>query len=188
MVSYEVSAESISPMLLNILTPEVLDPANKPPRGKADEHEQANWRKKMMVVDGKVAFPSEYFEKCLFESSGQLGMKIPGKGQQTFSKYFKSAVFSEQEKIVTDVKADTVQPFIKAVSGNPTQKGSGKVLRYRPLLPAGWKSKFVVHVTSDLITDEVFQKTLVNAGKFVGLGDWRPKFGRINFSAKRITK
>lgn len=179
---FEVKAKSIVPMLFNCLTPETLNPANKPARGKADEYERNNWRNKMHVQDGRVAIPGEYIEKMLVESSGRMAEKIPGRGNQTYTSLFKAAVFVEDQFVLTNVEADKVEPFIKPVGGQGAKKGAGKVLRYRPLIPK-WEATFTVHVVNELITADVFKRVLEYGGKFIGVGDWRPKFGRVEFTA-----
>lgn len=184
--TYEVTMEGFTPMLLNILKPERLDKANKPKRGEADKYEMENWRDKMLVEDGFVAFPSEYLERMLEIAASQEGSKIPGKQGATYTKYFKSSVFVVEPTIRTNVKADTVKPFIKAANGNPTAKKPAMILRYRPAIPDGWKAKCQLTVTCDLISEDILKSTARYGGSYVGLGDWRPKFGRAKVTIKAI--
>jgi hypothetical protein len=181
--TYVVHVQSSVPLLLNTLTPEMLDSANKPPRGQAGEWEKANWRRKMQVIDGMVAIPGEYIERMMTDASAQISEKIPGRGNQTYTKLFKGAFFVTEQLIKTDVRADQVQPFIKPVGGQGAKKGAGKVLRYRPQL-LSWSAIFTVQVCNDLITAEVLERVMEYGGKFVGIGDWRPKFGRVEFTIK----
>jgi hypothetical protein len=183
--TYEITASGICPILLNTMTIESLDPRNRPARGKADEYERENWRRRMIVSNGKVAIASEYVEAMLVGAASQLGERIPGQGRATYARLFKSSIFAESDRIVTNVDASTVQPFIKAVTSNPSQKNSGRVLRYRPIVP-DWQATFRLHVTNPLITPEVFERTLIYGGRYVGIGDWRPKFGRVEFAAKEV--
>lgn len=183
--SFDITATSICPLLLNTMTIESLNPQNRPARGQANEYERENWRRRMTVCNGRVAFPSEYIEAMLVGAASQLGERIPGQGRSTYARLFKSSVFADCDLISTNVEATSIQPFIKAVASNPSQKNSGRVLRYRPILPE-WEASFRLHVTNPLLTPEVFKRTLTYGGRYVGIGDWRPKFGRIAFTVKEV--
>ena len=54
----------------------------------------------------------------------------------------------------------------------------GRIIRYRPML-SDWILDFEVQVWDDRITEEVLKMALDEAGRTVGVGDWRPKFGRF---------
>jgi hypothetical protein len=55
------------------------------------------------------------------------------------------------------------------------------ITRTRPAFKAGWKAEFVVQVLlPEYIDQSLLQTALMNAGRLVGLGDFRPTFGRFN--------
>lgn len=60
-----------------------------------------------------------------------------------------------------------------------------RVMRSRPMFPTGWWIEFDMEVDTDTISEEAMQKACEDAGRFIGLCDWRPKFGR--FISERIS-
>ena len=53
------------------------------------------------------------------------------------------------------------------------------VMRTRPLFPIGWRLKFGVKINTDVIQPKDVERAIDAAGSTVGLGDYRPKFGRF---------
>lgn len=61
--------------------------------------------------------------------------------------------------------------------------------RYRPAMFAGWSARFVFAVyVPELISPTFFEEVLEMAGKFVGVGDCRPQFGRFNIDSFRVVR
>ncbi len=55
------------------------------------------------------------------------------------------------------------------------------VNRVRPAMKIGWTAEFVFLVNlPQYVSPEIFQEVLVNSGKLVGLGDFRPTYGRFD--------
>ena len=57
-----------------------------------------------------------------------------------------------------------------------------RVMRTRPLIPAGWTAAVEIKYDSGLIEEPAIRQALEVAGLERGLGDWRPKFGRFTVS------
>jgi len=57
-----------------------------------------------------------------------------------------------------------------------------RVMRTRPLIPAGWTAEVEVKYDSGLIEEPAIRQALEVAGLERGLGDWRPKYGRFTVS------
>ena len=54
------------------------------------------------------------------------------------------------------------------------------ITRERPALAAGWSAQVVLLVTTPTHIDPILlRQTLVQAGRLVGVGDFRPSFGRF---------
>lgn len=56
--------------------------------------------------------------------------------------------------------------------------GQAKVMRTRPKFD-GWHSTFVAEYDDAVLTFGDVQEILEDAGRLVGVGDWRPKYGRF---------
>jgi hypothetical protein len=52
------------------------------------------------------------------------------------------------------------------------------------LFPTGWSILFELEFDDSIINEESVLKAAVDAGALIGLGDWRPKFGR--FTVERL--
>jgi hypothetical protein len=54
-----------------------------------------------------------------------------------------------------------------------------RVLRTRPMFRQ-WELDFTVHYLPDILNDAQVREAMVTAGRIIGLGDYRPKFGRFD--------
>jgi hypothetical protein len=50
------------------------------------------------------------------------------------------------------------------------------VWRTFPVIPS-WDAEVIFNITDDTVTKEVFEETLIESGKFVGIGRFRPQSG-----------
>lgn len=61
----------------------------------------------------------------------------------------------------------------------PVSIGSRKVMRTRPRFPAGWRVRFRAHYLPDVLDGRDIGELFAAGGHRIGLGDWRPRFGRF---------
>lgn len=54
-----------------------------------------------------------------------------------------------------------------------------RVMRVRPQIPTGWSLTFTAEFAPDVIDRDEIINACVQTGALIGLGDWRPKFGRF---------
>ncbi len=58
------------------------------------------------------------------------------------------------------------------------------ITRSRPAIKEGWEAEFQIMVQlPEYITPGILQEVLVNAGKLIGLGDFRPSYGRFSVAS-----
>lgn len=57
-------------------------------------------------------------------------------------------------------------------------------MKLRCVMPTGWKLAFQLTFDSDIIAEKTLREVLTTAGGFVGVGSWRPKFGRFTVATK----
>ncbi len=62
--------------------------------------------------------------------------------------------------------------------------GQQRVMRARPQIDKGWKATASFTLLSDVLEPERLEPVVAYAGRLVGLGDWRPKYG--TFEAEMI--
>jgi hypothetical protein len=142
-----------------------------------DVYEERTWREHCTVNDdGIICIPAMAFKKALDRAATVLGMKIPGRGKNTYAKHFMAGVLCENN-VPIGIKQKDVRPeAINASStGDPSGKGK-RVLRIYPTIPK-WSAEAHFLVLDDIITQEIFRRHLVQAGQFVGVGRFRAERG-----------
>ena len=63
--------------------------------------------------------------------------------------------------------------------------GQAKVMRVRPFFK-DWSTTFQVSVLDEMVTGSMLRTWLNNTGNFVGIGDYRPRYGR--FSVTKVSE
>lgn len=152
----------------------------------ADLHEQRTWREKTTTnKDGIICIPAMALKGALDTASKMLGTQIPGKGKSTYTKHFKAGVICEAD-VPLGVKKDEVGS-ITINANSDGVRGSGKrVKRTFPIIPQ-WKAIATFAVLDDTITKDIFEKHLTEAGRFVGIGQFRPENGGLNGRFKPVS-
>lgn len=62
---------------------------------------------------------------------------------------------------------------------SPARVGAVKVMRTRPMFTA-WEAKLAVDFLPTLLNPSEVHGFLATAGEQIGIGDWRPRFGRFS--------
>lgn len=150
-----------------------------------DAYEQRTWRERLHTDKGRVIVPASALKNMLGDIAKFLGESIPGKGKATWTKHYEAGVMVV-EPMVLNVATKDVQGerlFVPA-SG---KRGDGKrVWKTFPLIPEGWQgqAQFLVmdpQILGDLdmhakdVAKSAFVRHLSHAGKFIGLGRFRPR-------------
>ncbi len=166
----------------------------KQDRETSDAYEERTWRERLHVLpDGQVFIPPMAFKNALSECAKFLGKQIPGKGKSTYTKHFEAGVLSMTEvPLFLDEKLRN--PLMAsdpvAVAGErlfvPSDgvRGSGKrVWKTFPVLRQ-WHAVASFMILDDIITDDVFRSHISDAGRFIGVGRFRPRnngyYGRFD--------
>jgi hypothetical protein len=129
--------------------------------------------------------PPMAFKNCLAEAAKFLSIQIPGKGKATFTKHFEAGVMV-MDALTLNIKKDDVDGEWFHVPSDGKRGGSKRVLKCFPVIPR-WSGNVTWHILDDTITQDVFVKHLEEAGKFIGLGRFRPRnngfYGRFGVKA-----
>jgi len=140
------------------------------------DYERRTWRDRLHTLpppDNRVFIPPMAFKNCLSEAAKFLSHKIPGKGNSTYTKHFEAGVLVT-DALVLDIRKDDVQGTWLFVPADGV-RGSGK--RVEKCFPtiSEWHGNVTFYVLDDTITQEVFREHLEEAGKFIGIGYFRPR-------------
>lgn len=161
---------------------------------------------------GKIDYSEEWRETCYFTPENELyqpanhlemsmikaavSFKIPGKRGKTYKDLFKAAVFVQPDALLLGRDVPKEPPIYNGtgtapegvyVDLRPVVIQRSRVMRTRLAFSPGWKLAFEIQVIDDQLHHEVVNEVLVESGQKVGIGDYRPRFGRfivIKFEAR----
>jgi hypothetical protein len=141
-----------------------------------DDFEKRTWKEKCHVNDnGEIYIPGMSFKMALDAAAKFLGNKIPGKRNATYTKHFLAGVLVLEDAAI-GVQKDDVEPEWLFVNADGV-RGSGKrVWKCFPLIRE-WEAAVTFYVADETITEEVLETHLAEAGKFIGIGRFRPERG-----------
>ena len=141
-----------------------------------DDHEKRTWREKSHYDKNEDVFiPPMAFKIALAECARFLSETIPGKGKATWTKHFEAGILCMDPIYLGVKKNDTVGESYWMNSDGKRGSGS-RVLRTFPCVQE-WKVKVPFYVLDQTITEPVFRKYVNEAGKFIGIGRFRPRNG-----------
>ena len=148
------------------------------------DFEKRIWREKSHYnEDGMIFIPAMMIKNCLSEAAKYLSERIEGKGQSTWTKHFEAGIMVEDD-IVLKIHKDKVEGEWVFVPSNGQRGGGKRVDKCFPRVPKGWNGETSVIILDETITKEVFEKHLKDAGRFIGLGRFRPRnngtYGRFD--------
>jgi hypothetical protein len=187
-----VSVEGVAPLVQHKYPlPDfaTLSKGGKQQTGETDYSQE--WREYLYVNSyGEVYQPAIHFDGCLTKAA--VNFKIQGKRGKTYKDLFKGNVFCSPDEILHGIKApeeldnDADKPLYLDI--RPVVVSRARVARIRPAFKPGWKLDFEIEVLDDQIPHNVVNEVLVLAGKTVGIGDFRPKFGRFIVTRFKVAK
>ena len=141
--------------------------------------EERTWRERMHVdQNGKVFIPATALRNCLGDVAKYLSETVPGKGKATFTKHFESGVIVP-ENLNLGIKAKDIEGEWVHVPSDGKKGGGSRVWKCFPIVPAGWKVEASIYVFDPILISrpEKIHEYLAHAGKFIGMGRFRPRRG-----------
>jgi hypothetical protein len=131
--------------------------------------------------DGRLGLPTENVWRCLYDAAKayKLGeavkqalldpadvvpLTIPGLGTPQCDEYLR-----RREGLLLYV---------------PVVVQRRRVMRARPLVPAGWSATVDFTLLTDVLQPERLGPVFDRAARLVGLGDWRPRYGLFEVHAE----
>jgi hypothetical protein len=162
------------------------DPA-KEKRETAKDYEARTWRERMhATVAGDVIIPAMAFKNCLSEAAKFLALQVPGKGKATYTKHFEAGVMVLEPMTLGIRKADVTGEWL-FVPADGKRGGSKRVEKCFPVI-LDWGGEIAFTIVDPAITEDVFRQHLDEAGKYIGIGRFRPRnngyYGR--FTVERL--
>lgn len=122
--------------------------------------------------DGPI-IPSDNIERCI-----QLGAQ-----KSRIGKDVQAAVFCSDPHVRIEFDGPRTMDKMYSDKKFTLRKGvavqKSRIIRIRPMIPTGWVLTFSLDYDETIVNPKSLQKAMVDAGALIGLGDWRPKFGRF---------
>lgn len=166
--------EGVCPLLFNRWNNEVVEVKGRTKRGsverKTDNTEAMLWRNDK----NEVCIPGEYLRQAAIHAAKYE--TDPRSSRKSMMDLMKAALVSLTELASTGLQEPNYMDKRRVV----IQKGSS-VTRTRPALQEGWKAGFILMVNlPEYVPPQRLNYILQQAGRVVGLADFRPSFGRFN--------
>ena len=147
---------------------------DKREKESAADFEARTWRERMHYDDGgEVYIPAMAFKNCLADAAKYLGIQIPGKGKSTYTKHFEAGVMVV-DNLPLGLDKDEVKGLWLFVPSDGKPGGGKRVDKCFPMIPS-WEGYVTFYVLDETITETVFRHHLEQAGKFIGIGFFRPR-------------
>jgi hypothetical protein len=161
----------------------------KLPKESAKDYEARTWRNRLHVDEsGMVFIPPMAFKNCLSEAAKFLGIQIPGKGKSTYTKHFEAGILI-MEPLKLGIPGNSVPGEWLFVPSDGKRGGGQRVDKCFPIIQ-DWKGEVTVHILDETITKEVLQQHFEEAGKFIGVGRFRPRnngfYGRFQVESLKL--
>lgn len=139
-----------------------------------EQRDQLEWEGSLYWSDKiGIYIPSDNVERCI-----QLGAQ-----KSRLGKDVQAVCFCQEEEIKLDYNGPREKeklmnnPRFQIRRGVRVQKS--RIIRVRPMIPTGWSITFTIEYDETVINEKNIIKAMIDAGALIGLGDWRPKFGRF---------
>lgn len=143
-----------------------------------DVYEKRVWRERIhATTDGEVFIPPMAFKGALETAARFNPISIPGRGKATYTKHFRAGVLVV-EPVLLGVQSDDVEGEWLLLNSDGRKGGGTRVMRCMPKVD-DWSASVRFYILDPTITQEVFERTLREAGQFIGVGRWRPENGGI---------
>lgn len=174
--------QGLAPILFNAFTDKTLDDLNTGATGgrfTADQRMAEAMLKLHRGQDGDIILPAWNFKVCMIDGSKKAGLK---EGRASMAPFIAATVFVQGE-----LKFGKTDPdFIHEAPGRRPPKTGGACLVKRPAFREGWEIPFTLNVVDDRRAPDHLRKALEEAGLLVGLGSWRPEYGRFILTAWEV--
>jgi len=163
-IKINVIIKGIRPLLQNKFSEESENNLPSKKGKKYDDQVEAEKRLEKNK-DKTICQPASHFEACMIKSAAEFKFQ----GRKTYKDLFKAGVFVSPNMI----------PHKKQkyeIDKRPVTVNRSKIWRCRPRFDK-WELSFQVVILDDRIDPLVAKEVLENAGRYHGIGDYRPRFG-----------
>lgn len=141
-----------------------------------DAYDARLWLEKgSFDAHGNVVIPAMAMKMSVDEAIKRLNIGIKGRGKSTYTKFFVAGQICEADAPIGVHRSEVESVSIWANADGV--RGSGKRVKRRfPHYPE-WSGVARFAILDEVIPNAVFEKAVVEAGRLVGIGRFRPEKG-----------
>jgi hypothetical protein len=141
----------------------------------------SEWKDYLYTNGSGIYQPAIHFEACMLKAA--TSFKIAGKKGKSYKDLFSGFVRVTPDHIAHGVPTPDELDFDADKSLyldlRPVVVQRARVARIRPVFKEGWTLDFDITVDDDELHWQVLKDVLEMAGRTIGIGDFRPRFGRF---------
>jgi len=137
--------------------------------------------------DGLLAIPGEYFRMSLIGAA--KFRQDPRSPRKSAMDLFKAGVASFDELCVVKSENGSTMREPQFIDRRRVVVQRNAITRSRPALFKGWNCKVQLQILlPEYITPQIVNEVFQYAGRIVGVGDFRPSFGRFNVTGFKVVE
>ena len=165
--------KGVAPLLFNRMLEDELEPSNVKGKGRVPVKTRIEEAKRRIYRDEQGLYlPGWNFKQCLLEGCKRSGLK---EGRRSLVSYLEASVFPDRRLYFGKDDFD----FLHEHWGRRPPRTGGACIIRRPALEEGWELSFGLNVIDDRRSPAEIRRSLDEGGLLVGLGSWRPEYGRF---------
>lgn len=169
----EVALEGSSDLLFHRWNCESVETKSKAPKNskakKTDDIESYVWRND----SGEICIPGEYLRQSIIHAA--KFRQDPRSPRKSAMDLFKAGI------VATTQLASFGKETWDYLDTRRVMIQRNGINRTRPAMKVGWKAEFVLQVLTPEYIDPAFLNEVISmSGRLVGVGDFRPTYGRFN--------
>lgn len=179
--SVEVTIEGVAPILFHRWNCESVESKSKAKKGSAEKKSDDTESYVYRNDKGEICIPGEYLRGAIIGAA--KFQQDPRSPRKSAADLFKAAIVSltplaslgSKDWDYLDKRRVTIQ--------------RNAITRSRPAMKEGWKATFVLMVNlPEYVDHHLLNSTIQQAGRLIGLADFRPSFGRFNVVSFEVLK
>lgn len=174
MSKIKVEVKGLSPLILNRF---FVEKDKKSMRKKVYVPEDEAEKKTYRTEKGELYIPCTHFKASMVKASTDFKMV----GKKTYKEYIKAGIIITPIEIILDQQEYEIHE-------EPVVIARVRVMSWRPKIKE-WTCKFIIEIIDEeMINQSTLKEILESAGKYKGVGDHRPEFGRFEVVEFKIIK
>ncbi len=168
----EVTVEGVAPILFHRWNCESVKSKSEAKKGSAEKKSDDTESYVSRNEKGEICIPGEYLRGALIGAA--KFQQDPRSPRKSAADLYKAAIVS-----LTPLASLGAKDW-DYMDQRRVQIQRNSVTRSRPAMREGWKATFIIMVNlPEYIEPSALNTTLQQAGKLIGLADFRPSFGRF---------